>query len=137
VDFGVVIFSPLDAVKESFGRYNVRLLTLGSGALGGIVAPTDFATGQTFPVPVDVAAAETTVIGEALQRYDQELARYPGLTNTWNLTYHVDEDWMVKKDLTALAPIVFSINQGVGDMLNALILNVLRYFDAGWRIPGA
>lgn len=93
----------------------------------------DFFTGKTVdytaPVIVDVAAA--------LQGYTVQLAKYPTVQAGFNLTYPVPPDLLLpysiflkKYNISALIPMLFTVNQGYSPLLNISTIYMLKYLNA-------
>ncbi|KJY00363.1 flavin-containing superfamily Amine oxidase like protein [Zymoseptoria brevis] len=127
LDYGVQIFTNQSVVHDYFSHFNISLVT-SPGLPGGVTTDTNFLTASpvnaTIPTPDLVAALAT---------YVRLLNQYSYINGEWNLPDPVPEDlllpwgeFMVQHNITALATLVYTINQGQADILSLPALYVLR-----------
>ncbi|SMQ44965.1 unnamed protein product [Zymoseptoria tritici ST99CH_3D7] len=117
----------LSVVHDYFSHFNISLVTQ-QGLPGGATTDTNFLTGA----PVN-ATVPTPELIAALTTYINLLNKYSYINGEWNLPNPVPEDlllpwgeFMVQHNITALATLVYTINQGQGDILSLPALYVLR-----------
>ncbi|OTA39908.1 hypothetical protein BTJ68_00017 [Hortaea werneckii EXF-2000] len=136
LDYGVVVWENVSIVRDYFTHLDVPLsdVTLGEAPVS---LYADFA--RVSKVPPDALAPGNLTMGFA--SYLAQLARYPYLTNGFNLPDPVPEDLLLpwgdfirKYDLGAIAFAVYSYNQGMGNVLAQPTLYVLKYFTASTAI---
>lgn len=134
-DYGVQIFSNISVVTNFFRHYDVPLVAV--GALGaGTSITVDFDTGAAIPV-----VQNTTALGQALMGYGAQVAKYPSISTVWDIPSPIPEDlllplgdFLTKYSLQSLAYIAYTYQQGLGNILAATTLYVLRFFDRKYII---
>ncbi|KAI7347205.1 hypothetical protein KC336_g22764 [Hortaea werneckii] len=136
LDYGVVVWENTSIVRDYFAHLDVPLsdVTLGQAPVS---VYADFA--RVSKVSPDALVSGNITAGFA--SYLAQLAKYPYLTNGFNLPDPVPEDLLLpwgdfirKYDLGAIAFAVYSYNQGMGNVLAQPTLYVLKYFTASTAI---
>ncbi|KAI7184054.1 hypothetical protein D0869_13984 [Hortaea werneckii] len=136
LDYGVVVWENVSIVRDYFGHLDVPLsdVTLGEAPVS---LYANFA--NVSKIPPDALASGNLTAGFA--SYLAQLAKYPYLTNGFNIPDPVPEDLLLpwgdfirKYDLGAIAFAVYSYNQGMGNVLAQPTLYVLKYFTASTAI---
>jgi NAD(P)-binding Rossmann-like domain len=132
IDIGVVVWHDLDVVRNFFSRFDVPL-TKGTPSSPNIVQTVvDFRTGKavTGLTPSDPTAA--------LGAYAAQLAKYPYLEAGFDLPNPVPadlllpfSDFVAKYGLSGAVNIIFSFNQGIGNLLSTPTLYVMKLFGLG------
>jgi hypothetical protein len=133
VDYGVVVFHNLPIVQNYFSRFDVPLTVLSpSASSGGETSFVDTRTGQVFP---KFSLPNPT---EALEKYAEQLAKYPALENGFYLPDPVPEDLMLPFGQFAqkfnLSDMVFTASlygQGYGNFAHQTTLYVFKIFGLG------
>ncbi|KAN0105839.1 flavin-containing superfamily amine oxidase [Hyaloscypha variabilis] len=130
-DYGVISFDNISVVKNYFEHFDVPLGPIGDLFTTNISYYADFATGTPLagsPFPSDNAT------GAALFAYEDQLAKYPFLTNGYNLPTPVPADLLLtwgdflkKYQLEGLAYTSFITLQGIGNILAQPTLYVMKY----------
>ena len=128
-DYGVQIFTNRSVVRDYFDLLDVPLEGVDVTS-AGISNPIDFSTGER----VEVEAEDPTA---GLQRYIEQLARYPFIAVGFDLPEEIPEDLLLpfgefatKYDLGAAAvQIIVQVVQGVGKPLDLLTIYVMKYFN--------
>jgi hypothetical protein len=130
-DYGVISFDNISVVKKYFEHFDVPLGPIGDLFTTNISYYADFATGTPltgYPFPSDNAT------GAALVAYEDQLAKYPFLTNGYNLPTPVPADLLLtwgdflkKYQLEGLAYTSFITLQGIGNILAQPTLYVMKY----------
>jgi len=132
LDYGVISFDNISVVKNYFEHFDVPL-----GSVGDLYAPkipyyANFATAtplSSSPFPSDNAT------GAALFAYEGQLAKYPFLTNGYNLPTPIPADLLLtwgdflkKYQLEGLSYTAFTTLEGVGNILTQPTLYIMKYF---------
>lgn len=132
IDMGVVVFENVELVQDYFSRLGVEAVPLaGQGPPPEYV---DMATGRRL----DFLPPEPAAFGAALGAYRELLAtRYSYLDDGFELPDPVPEElvqpfeqFVENNGLQALFPTLFQFGQGLGDVLRAPALYVLKNFSA-------
>ena len=91
----------------------------------------DFDTGATIPV-----VQNQTALGQAIMGYGAQVAMYPTISTTWDIPNPIPEDLLLplgdfvnKYSLQPFAYLAYLYQQGLGNILAAKTLYVMRYFD--------
>lgn len=86
----------------------------------------------------DFKPPNATAFGAALQRYGEQLAKYPSLQKSFNTTYPISPDlllpfgeFVTKYNLDAMMPTVFIECQGYAPILNLTTIYMIKYLNAG------
>ena len=132
LDIGVIVFSNISVVTDYLEYLEIPLTPL-SFASSGVSIFADFAKGKK----VSASTTEGGNVTAALEAYQVQLDKYPHLTNGFNLPTPIPSDLLLpfgefikKHDLGALAySVAFLSNQGVGNILEQLTLNMMKYFS--------
>jgi hypothetical protein len=133
INIGVVVFENVELVRDYFARLNVSAIP--ADFSGPPPLPIDFSTGRLVE---DYAPPDPAAAGAALYAYRQILAqKLPYLDDGFELPARVPEDlampfgrFVEKYSLQALFPTVFLFGQGLGDILAAPSIYVLKNFSA-------
>ena len=128
-DYGVVVYLNTSTVRNYVTSLGESLTAF--PFFTGTNAYADFkGTGQFLNLPAPDQAATFA----ALQGYRTEISKYPFLDNGYNLPSPVPADlllpfgdFLTKYNLQLFAPTAFKINQGVGNLLAATTLYMLKY----------
>ncbi|KAI6873746.1 hypothetical protein KC338_g1512 [Hortaea werneckii] len=136
LDYGVVVWENVSIVRDYFAHLDVHLSDVMLGE-APVSLYADFA--HVSKVPPDALTPGNITAGFA--SYLAQLAKYPYLTNGFNLPNPVPEDLLLawgdfirKYDLGAIAIAVYSYNQGMGNILAQPTLYVLKYFTTSTAI---
>ena len=120
------------AVTDFFDSLGIPVTSVQTGN-GPVSLYANFAN-ATRVSPTVLASGNITT---SLQTYLVQLAKYPYLTNGFNLPDPVPEDLLLpfgefvkKYDLDAVAFTIYSYNQGIGNILAQPTIYVLKYFPA-------
>ncbi|PGH01007.1 hypothetical protein AJ80_09083 [Polytolypa hystricis UAMH7299] len=124
-DAGVIVFHNLTIATDYFARFNIPLTTRNVSMNAQYI---DLRTGESVPyTPQDPT--------EAFAAYAAQLAKYPFLDTGFNLPDPVPEELLIPfRDFAAkynLGPImgtIWSISQGIGDLLSQPTLYVMKVF---------
>ncbi|KAJ4390936.1 hypothetical protein N0V93_004535 [Gnomoniopsis smithogilvyi] len=150
INYGVQVLHNNDLVKAYFARFGLNTTISPVGMTNGVTqVAADFNTGKlltNLSIPTDTAA-----IGSALATYATIAASYSSyLSDGFNLPDDVPEDllmpfgdFVVKYNISAGLPTIFSINQGIGNILDLptiytfqyLPLETLIYLQNGFIVP--
>lgn len=135
-DYGVISFDNITIVQDYFGSFNISLVSP-SGDFGvGSAMFANFETdGKIQPVPATIPWGNQTEVGLALFGFAEQFARFPFLVNGFNdLPDPIPEDLLIpfgdfldKYQLGALAYTAFTFNQGMGNILAAKTIYVMKY----------
>jgi hypothetical protein len=148
VDIGVVIFQPVPAVFDFFGKFDVPLVNMsslvvnepGQPANMSVPAPlfatirvdADFRDGSLVTRDLPSAADQ----GDALARLAQVLENYDYLLYGYDLPDPVPEDlylpfgaFLDKYNATAAFPLIYQIAEGMGDLLHISTIYAVKYFN--------
>lgn len=97
--------------------------------------PVDFATGQVLE---NYQPPNQTRQAAAFERYAAQIAKYPSLQGSFNMTYPVASDLLLpfgtfvrKYNLGDMMAPVFASNQGYAPLLNITTLYMIKYLNAG------
>jgi len=130
IDIGVVVWHDLSIVRDYFARFNVSLKKSGAGGVTTTSKFVDFGTGQA----VEFVQPNFT---EGLQRYTEQLLKYPFVEEGFDLPYPVPEDlllpfdqFIVKYSIQDFVNFLFGFAQGLGDLLAQSTLYVFKNFGA-------
>lgn len=145
VDYGVVIFPPIQSVRDFFGRFDIELLNMSSagwnrpGEPANMSLPavgyrsfrraSDFRTGAAVELPeIDPSGA--------LQRMADILERYDYILRGPELPTPVPEDlylpfgaFIEKYSVCDVVPTWYQFSQGMGDLLHMPTLYAVKYFN--------
>ena len=128
-DIAVKFWLDNDLVRNYFARYNIPLTSVSFSNTTGRPArrPVDFRTGMTLTDYVQPNPADAT------RNYIGQLLKYPYLDNGYNLPDPVPEDllspfgdFVAKYSLGDVVQTVFTIGQGLGDLLKQPTLYVAK-----------
>ncbi|KAJ5371521.1 uncharacterized protein N7496_007613 [Penicillium cataractarum] len=127
IELGVVAFHDLPLVHDFFSRFDIPLTKL---FFNSSLPSVDFHTGQPVYVPASLNATEGT-----FARWNRNLMRFPNLNEGYNFPLPVPDDiWRPFSqfahihNLTAIIPYIWTIDQGIGDILNLPTLYVMKSF---------
>lgn len=127
IELGVVAFHNLPLVHNFFSRFNIPLTKL---FFNSSLPSVDLQTGHPVYIPASLNATERT-----FTRWNRQLARFPGLNEGYNFQLPVPDDiWRPfgpfarLHNLTAIIPSVWTIDQGIGDILKLPTLYVMKSF---------
>lgn len=132
-DYGVIILVNTTEVRNYFDHLNVPLATF-----TGNVVPNEKTLYADYARSMAIRNYTTNyaALGGAYSRYVAQLQKYPYLSSGYHLPDPVPEellmpygDFLAKYDLGALAPDIFYINSGVGNILAQPTLYMLKYFN--------
>ena len=135
-DYGVVSFSNITVVQNYFAYFNISLVPPGDFGVGSAKFANFETDGKIEPVPATIPWSNETDVGLALSGFAEKLAKLPFLTNGFNdLPGPVPEDLLIpfgdfldKYQLGGLAYTAFTFLQGMGNVLSAPTLYVMKYF---------
>lgn len=150
INYGVQVLHNNDLVKAYFARFDLNTTVApvqGTSVLMQLIA--DFNTGETL---TDVVIpSDPVTIQAAMATYASIALSYaPFLADGFNLPDDVPEDllmpfgdFVVKYNISAALPTIFSINQGIGNMLDLptmytfqyLPVETLMYLQNGFIVP--
>ncbi|KAI1170022.1 amine oxidase, flavin-containing superfamily [Nemania sp. FL0916] len=129
-DIGVVVFHPVQIVKNYFARFNVSLVAIPSVTPGQ--SYVDFNTGHA----VDFEPPALEKFQSALRSYLTQLNKYPELQSGFDLSYPVNPDLLLsfrafveKYNLQDIVAQTFSINQGYSPILDLSMLYIFKYLN--------
>ena len=145
VDYGVVIFPPIPAVRDFFGRFDIELLNMstagwnepGEPANGSLPSvgyrsfrrTSDFRTGTIVELPETDPSDALKRMSEILEPYDYIL-RGPELPNPIPEDLYIPFGAFIEKyDLGDVVPIWYQFSQGMGDLLHMATLYAIKYFN--------
>ncbi|CEJ57939.1 hypothetical protein PMG11_06614 [Penicillium brasilianum] len=127
IELGVVAFNDLPLVHNFFSRFNIPLTRL---FFNSSLPSIDFRTGQPVYAPASLNATEGT-----FERWNQNLMRFPNLDKGYNFPLLVPDDiwrpfgqFVKTHNLTAIVPYIWTIDQGIGDILNLPTIYVVKSF---------
>ncbi|PMD26014.1 flavin-containing superfamily amine oxidase [Hyaloscypha hepaticicola] len=133
-DYGVVYFYNMSVVTNYFEHYNVPLGPPNDLFSTNITYYANFATAT--PIPNDPFPSDNA-LGAALFAYVDQLAKYPFLSNGYNLPTPVPADlllnfgdFVAKYQLQGMVYTAFYYLQGIGNILDQLTLYILKYLPA-------
>lgn len=129
IELGVVAFHDLPLVHNFFSRFDIPLTKL---FFNSSLPSIDFQTGQPVYVPASLNATEGTFAS-----WNQNLMRFPDLDKGYNFPVPVPDDiWRPFSqfahinNLTAIIPYIWTIDQGIGDILNLPTIYVMKSFGS-------
>ena len=129
VDYGVVVWHDLDIVKNYFASFDIPLTKTNFDSQGVEPRYVDFRTGKLV---TGYSPANAT---DALTAYGAQIAQYPYLEEGYYLPDPVPADLLLpfgdfvkKYALDAAVEVIFSYNQGIGDMLRQPTIYVVKLF---------
>jgi len=130
-DYGVQVYHNESTVLDYFARFDIPL---GQPQYAGNDANYDFSTG----LAVNVSAPSVQDLGAGLQKYAAFLTQFPKLESGMFLPDPVPEDLtmpfgdlVAKVGLEALVQMMFSTNQGIGDILSVPVVENARVNGLG------
>lgn len=148
LDIGVVIYQQIPTVLDFFAKFNVSLINLSSVQSNEPGQPANqslpafaYSTTSTytdFRDGSEVVRAVDPALGDALGRMAAVLSNYTYLLDGYDLPDPVPEDLYIpygafieKHNLTAAFQLVYSISQGMGDLLHIPTIYAIKYFNLG------
>jgi hypothetical protein len=134
-DYGVIYFENISVVTNYFQHYNVPIGPPTNAFFTNQTYYADFTTAT--PIPNDPFPPEDAALGAALFAYLDQLAKYPYLSNGYNLPTPVPADllltfgeFVAKYQLQAMVYTAFYYLQGIGNILDQTTLYILKYLPA-------
>lgn len=130
IDIGTVVFAHSKTVTDYFGRFNLSLVPITGASTNEFV---DFSSGKVvnFVPPSDAS------LRSALTIYKDQLNRYPALQGSFNMTYPINPDlllrfgdFVTKYGLQDLVPRAFAVNQGAAPLLDISTLYIFKYLNS-------
>ncbi|EAW14990.1 amine oxidase, flavin-containing superfamily [Aspergillus clavatus NRRL 1] len=128
VDYGVLVFQDIPEVRSYFEHFNISTTIQVFDRLGP-GQRVDIRTGERVPPPAGNVTA-------AIIRYTEQLAKYPYLSDGWDLPNPVPEDLLMpfgkfieKYDLGPAVEILTLYIQGLGDWLQYPTVYMMKYFS--------
>jgi hypothetical protein len=132
IDVGVLAWRDLDIVKNFFARFDVAITTNFSFTTPSVSNFVDFHTGQSV---TEFSPSDPTA---ALGAYAAQVAQYPYLEAGFELPNPVPSDLLLpfghfveKYNLSAALNIIFTFNQGIGNLLTTPTIYVMKLFGLG------
>jgi hypothetical protein len=127
IELGVVAFHDLPVVHKFFSRFNIPLTKL---FFNSCLPSIDLQTGRPVYIPASLNATERT-----FEKWNRQLMRFPSLDEGYVFPLPVPDDLLCpfgqfarNHNLTALIPSIWTIDQGIGDILNLPTLYVMKSF---------
>lgn len=134
-DYGVLALLNTSVVRDYFESFNEPLITYtGIGTPATPVFANLKTDGQLVTPPPSLPWTDPAAVFASFLGYGAQVSQYPFLIGGYNLPDPVPEDlllpfgeFLAKHNLEALANTAFAINQGIGNLLSATTLYMLKY----------
>lgn len=127
IELGVVAFHDLPLVHKFFSRFDIPLTKL---FFNSCLPSIDLRTGRPVYIPPSLNATERT-----FEKWNHQLLRFPSLDEGYIFPLPVPHDLLRpfgqfarNHNLTAIIPSIWTIDQGIGDILNLPTLYVMKSF---------
>ncbi|KAK4207089.1 hypothetical protein QBC37DRAFT_102491 [Rhypophila decipiens] len=134
-DYGVVAFANRSTVTNYFSSFNEALVPFSQFSSGQTNNYVNLNTnGQIInPLPSSIPWSDPAAVFGAILGYSAQISQYPFLTNGYDLPTTVPEDlllpfgdFLAKYNLGAIAQLIFTITQGLGNVLSQTTLYVFK-----------
>jgi hypothetical protein len=132
-DYGVISFDNSSIVRNYFAHFDIPL---GSAYTSSKII-SEYANFKTGEYSSNFSLSSPEALATALLAYQAQLAKYPYLSNGFDLPSQIPEDFLLtwgafveKYQLDNLAFESFLILEGVGNILAQPALYMMKYLDA-------